>query len=60
MLANPAGPPTRLGQAAELQTVAAKGIPPVTRIRIWCRMLLNLIHYGRPTPPPYIFREPPK
>lgn len=29
------------------------------RLRIWSRMLLNLLIYGRTTKPPYIFRKPP-
>ena len=34
--------------------------PPVTRLRVWCRMVRNLFVYGRPIPPRYIFREEPK
>lgn len=57
--------PPREPQHARLQqrrpasrTGLTEGAAPVTRLRIWCRMLLNLIVYGRPTPPPYVFREP--
>jgi hypothetical protein len=32
----------------------------MTLLRILCRMLLNCLRYGRPIPPRYIFREPPK
>ncbi|MBM7857898.1 hypothetical protein JOD27_001675 [Lentzea nigeriaca] len=30
------------------------------RIRIWLRMLRNLFVYGRPIPPPFVFKEPPE
>lgn len=31
------------------------------RVGIWLRMLRNLFVYGRPFPPPYIFKkEPPE
>jgi hypothetical protein len=32
----------------------------MTRLRIWLRMVRNLFVYGRPFPPPFVFREPPE
>ena len=32
-----------------------------TRLAIWLRMVRNLFVYGRPFPPPFVFKEePPK
>ncbi len=37
-----------------------KAIAAVTLVAVLVRMARNLVVYGRPFPPPFIFKEPPE